>query len=144
MFPHLSIDSTVPAERVARQIFRVANRDALLSIGPKTDKHLLPLWHEKKTIRVLKSPQLDEDEFAEQIVDGTRLGPLMRYVSRIDNVVGTQTVGTTAGVQYNGFMPRIYDQTTDTYVSPISRNGASVVGKVALATCRYIAKNPLR
>jgi SAM-dependent methyltransferase len=142
MFPHLSIDSRLPAEDVARQIYRVARQGALISIGPKTDKHLFPLWHEKKSIRVQKNPMVDEGEFAEEAVRATKLGPLMRYVSIIDNVVGTQTVGTTAGIQGGGFIPHIYDQRIDAYVSPFSHSGARIIGRVAIATCRYIAKNP--
>lgn len=142
MFPHLSIGSELPAEDAARQIYRVAKQGALICIGPNTDKRPFPLFHEKKSIHVYKDEAGEEGGFAEKLVRATKLGPLMRYVTRIDNIVGTATVGTTAGIQKGRIIPRIYDQRSDTYVSPFSDRGARVVGKVALAISRYIAQNP--
>ncbi|GAB92481.1 class I SAM-dependent methyltransferase [Gordonia rhizosphera] len=142
MFPHLSIDSELPAENAARQIYRVAKQDALISIGPKTDMRLFPLLHEKESFLTYKESTLHEDEFSKEVVLATKLGPLVRYISRINNSVAAQAIGTTVGIQRDGFVLRVYDRQTNTYVGPFTHSGSRIIGSIATAACRYVVRNP--
>ena len=86
MMPHLSIENSEPAKEAARAMFLLAKIDAPISIGPVVSKGRAPsirsFFVQGKAHKVVKSADIDADNFADTIVAKTKLPAFARFTQK--------------------------------------------------------------
>ena len=138
LLPHLSIDDPAPAKAAAKAMFSLAKVGGTISVGPETSKKRLPSLKSGQAHRVEKDQTTDADSFAETVLDVTRLQGVGQYTQRLANEVATPFFGTTRYAKREGRIPRVYDPEKGDYVSPLSRRGVKVAGKLAIALAGHV------
>jgi ubiquinone/menaquinone biosynthesis C-methylase UbiE len=130
LMPHLSIDDKEPALKVAKGIFEVADKGAYISVGPKKQRFPSPLGG--KAVQVIKSRKLDEESYADRIVEETMLSPLSRKVQKASNEVATPYFGTSRYAKGRGLRMKVYHPKSGEYLSQFHPNTIYTLGKLAL------------
>lgn len=142
MIPHLSLYETEPAKEAAKAMFVLAKNGAPISIGPAIENGHGPAIRSRKALRVTKnSSTMNQDSFAEMIVDKTRLPRFARFTQRTANEVVTPLLGTSRwAVRDDDGKPKIFSRQNEEYVSPFSRTGLRTVGEIVLNGSRHVAE----
>src|SRR3989344_278542 len=140
LLPHLSIDNPKPAEETAKAIFAVTKTGGLMSVGPKVSRRWLPPIKAGVAIQTVKDGTLDANSYSARIVAETKLGKVTRYAHKLASEVATPYFGTTRYAKRKGRIPRLLHQESGEYVSPFSRKGIRVVGRLAVAVASHVNK----
>lgn len=140
LLPHLSIDEAEPARAAAKGIFAVTKPGGLMSVGPKASQKRLPSLKSGDAIQIVKDEHVDPDSYADSVVAQTKLSKSVRYTQKLANEVATPFFGTTRYGKRDGRIPKIYDPKSGEYVSTLTRRGAGIVGRLAVAMAKHAAQ----
>jgi ubiquinone/menaquinone biosynthesis C-methylase UbiE len=137
LLPHLSIDDFEPAKAVARAIFTVTKPDGLMSVGPKVSQRKVPSLKSGPAIQIIKSGDLSAENYADTVVVATKLPKVARYTQKLANEVATPFFGTSRYAKREGRIPKVYEPESGNYITPFSRKGVRLAGRLAVATTQH-------
>lgn len=145
LLPHLSIDAPEPAIEAAKGMFTVTKPGGVVSVGPRTQTKKLALFNAEPAIQVIKDESMTAEDYADYIVEHTRLGRASRRAQKLSNEVLTPYFGTSRYARRRpGKLTQIYHPGSGEYVSPFSRKGLATAGGAVAALAHHVRRNSRR
>lgn len=136
LLPHMSIDDKEPAKSAAKAMFSITKIGGLISVGPKVRQSRAPSLRGGRAIQTVKNVGDDPTEFADRIVEATKLREPYRYMQRLSNLAATNYFGTSRYTKREGGSLKIYSPRRGEYVSPLAPSGMVALSGLYVALAR--------